>query len=95
MQRLDSVPAYLAEKNTPLVRAFLSAIRRMGGKPAFALKSGTADLNLTAPVWGCPAIAYGPGDSNLDHTPNEHISLSEYRQSIAILREVLHQLMLT
>lgn len=93
VQLLDSVPAYLAEKNTPLVRAFLAAIRAAGGKPAFALKSGTADLNLVAPVWGCPAVAYGPGDSNLDHTPNEHISISEYRHSIQILREVLRQLM--
>jgi len=90
---LDAVPAYLGEKNTALVRAFLSAIRAVGGKPAFALKSGTADLNLAAPVWGCPAVAYGPGDSNLDHTPNEHISLSEYRRSIGVLKEVLNQLM--
>ena len=90
---LDAVPAYLAEKNTPLVRAFLSAVRAAGGKPAFALKSGTADLNLTAPVWGCPALAYGPGDSSLDHTPNEHISIEEYRRSVSVLKEVLHQLM--
>lgn len=90
---LDSVPAYVAEKNTPLVRAFLAAIRAGGGKPAFALKSGTADLNLAAPVWGCPAVAYGPGDSTLDHTPNEHIALSDYHRSIRILREILHQLM--
>lgn len=93
LQLLDSVPAYLAEKNTPLVRAFLTAIRAAGGKPAFALKSGTADLNLVAPIWGCPAVAYGPGDSSLDHTPDEHISLHEYRHSIQILREVLRQLM--
>jgi LysW-gamma-L-lysine carboxypeptidase len=83
----------VGEKNTALVRAFLSAIRAAGGKPAFALKSGTADLNLVAPVWGCPAVAYGPGDSNLDHTSNEHISLSEYRRSIGVLKEVLNQLM--
>ncbi|MEW6504960.1 MAG: [LysW]-lysine hydrolase [Chloroflexota bacterium] len=93
VQMLDSVPAYLGEKNTAPVRAFLSAIRAAGGKPAFSLKSGTADLNLVAPVWNCPAVAYGPGDSNLDHTPNEHISLSEYRHSIAVLKEVLRQLM--
>ncbi len=90
---LDAVPAYLAEKNTPLVRAFLSAIRKAGGKPAFALKTGTADLNLAAPAWGCPAVAYGPGDSNLDHTPHEHLSLSEYRRAIAVLRQTLQNLM--
>lgn len=93
LRQLDAVPAYLAEKNTPLVRAFLSAIRTAGGKPAFALKTGTADLNLVAPAWGCPAAAYGPGDSNLDHTPNERISIGEYRRGIGVLIEVLNQLM--
>ncbi len=85
------IPAYRAEKNTPLVRAFLSAIRAEGGEPAFTVKTGTADMNLVAPIWGCPAVAYGPGDSNLDHTPNEHVSLEEYRVSIRVLARVLEQ----
>ena len=29
------IPAYRCEKNTPLVRAFLSGIRKQGGKPGF------------------------------------------------------------
>lgn len=86
---LDGIPAYRGEKNSPLVRAFLQAIRSEGGSPTFSLKTGTADLNLVAPVWGCPCVAYGPGNSNLDHTPNEHISLSEYRQSIRVLTRTL------
>lgn len=86
---LDGIPAYRGEKNSPLVRALLQAIRSEGGNPTFSLKTGTADLNLVAPVWSCPCVAYGPGDSNLDHTPNEHISLSEYRQSIRVLTQTL------
>src|SRR5439155_406287 len=62
-------PAYRAPKNTPLVRAFLAAIRARGGAPAFALKTGTSDMNVVGPVWGCPILAYGPGDSALDHSP--------------------------
>ncbi len=38
-----------------------------GGEPRFVYKTGTADLNIVAPVWKCPAVVYGPGDSNLDH----------------------------
>ena len=87
-----AIPAHRAEKNTPLVRAFLKGIRGVGGKPGFVVKTGTADLNIVAPVWGCPAVAYGPGDSNLDHTPNEHLSLVEYDQAVDILREVLRAL---
>jgi LysW-gamma-L-lysine carboxypeptidase len=56
------------------------------------LKSGTADLNIVAPRWGCPALAYGPGDSRLDHTPEERISLHEFHRSVSVLKTVLRRL---
>ena len=34
-------------------------------------------MNILAPAWGCPALAYGPGDAALDHTPHEHMPLAE------------------
>jgi len=82
-------PPFRAEKNTPLVRAFLRAIREDGRTPRFTVKSGTADMNVVGPAWGCPILAYGPGDPALDHTPNEHLDLAEYRQAIAILQRAL------
>lgn len=85
----EGIAAYRGEKNTPLVRAFLAAIRKNGGNPTFSVKSGTADMNIVAPVWGTPILAYGPGDSALDHTPEEHIAINEYQRAIAILAEVL------
>jgi LysW-gamma-L-lysine carboxypeptidase len=87
-----SVAAYECPKNTPLVRAFLSAIRSTGGNPSFVLKTGTADLNVVAPLWNCPILAYGPGDSALDHTPHESISLVEYTHSVGVLRSALERL---
>ena len=92
-RRSFAIPAYKADRNTPLVRAFLKSIRAAGGKPGFVLKTGTADVNIVAPVWSCPAVVYGPGDSNLDHTPNEHISLTEYGLAVDTLKNTL--LMLT
>jgi len=86
------IPAYRSEKDSPLVRAFLGGIRAAGGKPGFVLKTGTADLNIVAPAWGCPAVAYGPGDSSLDHTPNEHISLNCYHKAVAVLQTGLQRL---
>jgi LysW-gamma-L-lysine carboxypeptidase len=87
-----AIPAWGCEKNTPLVRAFLSGIRSQGGEPRFVYKTGTADLNVIAPVWKCPAVVYGPGDSNLDHTPNEHISLGDYSKSVQVLSSALIKL---
>ena len=86
------VPAWGCEKNTQLVRAFLSGIRSNGGEPRFVYKTGTADLNLVAPVWKCPAVVYGPGDSALDHTPNEHISLDDYAKAVTVLTDALNGL---
>ncbi len=86
------VPAWGCEKNTKLVRCFLSGIRSQGGEPRFVYKTGTADLNLVAPVWKCPAVVYGPGDSNLDHTPNEHIDLNDYQKAVDVLVKVLSAL---
>jgi LysW-gamma-L-lysine carboxypeptidase len=84
-----AVPAWGGEKNSKLVRAFLSGIRSNGGEPRFVYKTGTADLNIVAPVWKCPAVVYGPGDSSLDHTPNEHIDLNDYRKAVLVLSGVL------
>lgn len=87
-----ALPAWGCEKNTPLVRALLSGIRSQGGTPSFVYKTGTADLNIVAPVWKCPALVYGPGDSALDHTPNEHIALEEYQKAVDALAAALRKL---
>lgn len=83
---------FQAERNTALVRAFLQAIRDEDGSPRFALKHGTSDMNIVGPAWRCPIVAYGPGDSRLDHTPQEHISLAEFRRGIQVLKRVLQAL---
>ncbi len=87
-----SDPAYQSDKNTPPVRALLRAIRAEGGKPSFKLKTGTSDMNTVGPVWECPIVAYGPGDSSLDHTPNEHIAAGEFLKGIAVLARALETL---
>ena len=87
--------AYRSEKNSPLVRHFLNAIRSQGGTPGFTLKTGTSDMNTVGPIWRCPIVAYGPGDSTLDHTPNEHVSLEEWRRGAAVLAEMLRQAVAT
>jgi LysW-gamma-L-lysine carboxypeptidase len=84
--------AVRAAKSTPLVARFLRSIRSEGGEPRFKVKTGTSDMNVVGPVWGCPMLAYGPGDSRLDHTPHEHVPLEEYLRAIRILTSVLKEL---
>jgi len=81
--------AVSSDRTTPLARPFLGAIRRAGGNPRFKTKTGTSDMNVVGPRWRCPIVAYGPGDSRLDHTPEEHISIAEYLSAVDILRDVL------
>ncbi|MCS7312364.1 MAG: [LysW]-lysine hydrolase [Acidobacteria bacterium] len=87
-----AVPAWVGSRTTPLHRAFARAIRRAGGTPRYLLKTGTSDLNVVAPAWQCPALAYGPGDAALDHTPEEHIVVPEFWRSLRVLEEALWEI---
>ncbi len=84
--------AVVAEKSNLLTRAILAAVRAEGGAPRFVHKTGTSDMNVVAGVWDCPMVAYGPGDSSLDHTPHEHINLDEYLRALRVLRRALQTL---
>jgi N-acetyl-ornithine/N-acetyl-lysine deacetylase len=79
-------------RTTPLARAFNMAIRATGQQPVFKYKTGTSDMNVVGPTWGQNIVAYGPGDSRLDHTPQEHIRIVEYHHAIDVLERVLRQL---
>ena len=83
--------AWRSERTTDLVRSFLGAVRRVApaAQPGFVVKTGTSDMNVVGPAWRCPILAYGPGDSSLDHTPHEHVSLEEYWQAVQVLEQAL------
>lgn len=87
-------PAWRSDRNNFLVRSFLAAIREVAPdtRPSFVVKSGTSDMNVVGPAWQCPILAYGPGDSALDHTPNEHLNLQEYWQAVQVLATALDNL---
>ncbi len=73
-------------------RALARAVRAEGGEPTLYRKSGTSDLNVVVPVWKVPAAAYGPGDSRLDHTDREAISVQELRRGAAVLTRAFDEL---
>lgn len=83
--------AWRGDRNNPLVRSFLAGLRSVAAseKLGFVLKTGTSDMNVVGPVWQCPIVAYGPGDSSLDHTPNEHLPIDEYWKAVNVIEQTL------
>jgi LysW-gamma-L-lysine carboxypeptidase len=86
-----------SDRQNALVRSFLAGVRQIDPavQPGFVVKTGTSDMNVVAPVWRCPIVAYGPGDSALDHTPHEHLELDEYWKAVLALEATLRQLILS
>ena len=85
-------PAFRSKRRSPLVTVFNRVLREEKVRPHLKLKTGTSDMNVVGPVWQCPTAAYGPGDSLLDHTPQEHIQLAHYVRAIGLLSVVLSRL---
>jgi LysW-gamma-L-lysine carboxypeptidase len=92
----DSEEPFEAEKSSSLLRSFTWAIKKVTSRPAVLLrKTGTGDINAFAAATKRPMVAYGPGDSHLDHTDDEHVSMSEYLQAVQVCREALNRLLRT
>lgn len=89
----DTVEPFEVNKGSPLVHALSSSIRKVLNKPATLLrKTGTGDMNILGHAMNMPIVTYGPGDSHLDHTLDEHIVISEYLDSIKVYKEALLKL---
>jgi len=89
----DKVEPVMQSPRTDVARAFRVAIRQAGGEPHLLRKTGTSDMNVFAQAWDCPMATYGPGDSDLDHAPDEHIVLEEYDRAVAVLEAVTERLL--
>lgn len=85
----EQTHAWYSKRTNKLAKAFSRAILKAGGKPRPKLKTGTSDMNVVGPAWRCPIIAYGAGDSTLDHTPNEHVVIDEYVKAVRVVQSVL------
>jgi LysW-gamma-L-lysine carboxypeptidase len=88
----DRTPGVRVDHRSVVVRALCAGIRARGARPTLKLKTGTADLNIVEPRWQVPMAVYGPGDSALDHTDDEHVSLTEYTTAVDVLRDALDHL---
>jgi len=86
------IPPTMQSPRTSAARAFRAAIREVGGEPRQLRKTGTSDMNVYATEWDCPMVTYGPGDSSLDHTPNERLPLDEFDRAIEVLNHACTRL---
>jgi LysW-gamma-L-lysine carboxypeptidase len=85
--------AFEADRRSLIVRALSWAIRKTTlNYASLKRKTGTGDMNILGNALKIPVVTYGPGDSRLDHTPNEHIDLKEYLTSIQVYRKALMKL---
>ena len=85
--------AFEADRRSPIVRALSWAIRKTTlNYASFSRKTGTGDMNVLGNALKIPVVTYGPGDSRLDHTPNEHVEVQEYLDSIQVYRKTLMKL---
>jgi [amino group carrier protein]-lysine/ornithine hydrolase len=89
----DTVEPFEVNKSSPLVHALSASVRKALGKPATLLrKTGTGDMNILGHAMNLPIVTYGPGDSHLDHTVDEHIVIEEYLQAIEVYKETILKL---
>ncbi len=88
----DETRAYLGPDDSIGVRAFRYAIRKNSGRTvSLVRKTGTSDMNTLAQTCAAPMIAYGPGDSSLDHTEFEKVSIAEYLESIEVYASAIER----
>lgn len=92
LEILRATPGVSTPRSSPLVNAFQRAFRSAGTTPRFLLKKGSSDMNTLATTWrSIPMVAYGPGDSSLDHTPHEHLHAAEFRAARAVLMSAVRE----
>ncbi|MEY9943823.1 M20/M25/M40 family metallo-hydrolase [Kitasatospora sp. GAS1066B] len=87
---LRATPGFAGGRSTSLVKAFTRAFGESGVRPRYVVKKGTSDMNTLATTWrDVPMVAYGPGDSTLDHTDAERITATDYRAARSVLSDAV------
>lgn len=88
---LRATPPVTTARSCGLVRAFSRAFRGAGISPRFLAKKGSSDMNTLASRWSAeiPMVAYGPGDSSLDHTSAECLDAQEFLDSVAVVTQAV------
>jgi LysW-gamma-L-lysine carboxypeptidase len=92
LRAFGHTPAHREARSCEPALALAGAIAGEGGRARPVVKTGTADMNTLAAKWRCPIVAYGPGESALDHTPEERLSIDEYLRAVRVVRGAVESL---
>ncbi|MFF2887230.1 M20/M25/M40 family metallo-hydrolase [Paenibacillus sp. NPDC057967] len=89
---LRATPGFANPRSDTLVKAFVRSFAKHGKSIRYLKKRGTSDMNTLATTWEhVPMVAYGPGDSSLDHTNDEYLHHAEAQGARSILREAVSE----
>ncbi|WP_028477220.1 succinyl-diaminopimelate desuccinylase [Nocardia sp. CNY236] len=83
----DAAPGALPGLTAPAARDLVDSVRGHGAGGVRA-KYGWTDVSRFA-ARGIPAVNFGPGDPNLAHTRDEHVSVRQITAVTAMLRDFL------
>jgi LysW-gamma-L-lysine carboxypeptidase len=90
----DTVEPYVADRDTIVIKALREAILEETGENAKLIrKTGTGDMNIFGAHFKIPVATYGPGDSSLSHTLNEHIEIPEFLTSIKVYKRAVEKIL--
>jgi LysW-gamma-L-lysine carboxypeptidase len=90
VQVLRATPGFANPRNCVLVKAFIRSFAKEEKSIHYIKKRGTSDMNTLATTWDAtPMVAYGPGDSSLDHTNHEYLHIQEVEATRTILKEAV------
>ncbi len=87
---VDQIPP-VKTSSTSMVRALQRSLLRQGIKPRLVRKAGTSDMNILAQV-SDEIVAYGPGESRLEHTNFEKITMEEIYISVMTYVKTIEEL---
>lgn len=90
---IDENAPFQEDTSSNLVTAFKEAVVEKSGRECrLSRKTGTSDVNDFVNKRKVSAVVYGPGNSKLDHTPLENVSIEEFYDSIDILKAVMKKM---
>lgn len=89
----DKIDPFEADSRSLPVKALsLSVLKVLGRRPTLMRKTGTGDMNILGRALRVPIVTYGPGDSRLSHTTEEHVEISEYLSSIKVIEQAVREM---